>query len=224
MLPKEASARTLERLFRSKPVVELGAFYRSLKTRSRMSVFRRLKELDYLSSYSHAGRYYTLADIPRFDEHGLWFYQGIGFSQAGTLKSTVARLVDIARAGHTHPELQQLLRVRVQNTLLDLVREERIDRQRLDGRYVYLSVQSDRAGEQIAARGERLAGARKEPLPLPPATMIELLIEAIRSGQVKAAPSEIAERLKARGLVVTAEEVEAVFVRYGIDPGKKTAG
>ncbi len=222
MLTKEAAAKALQRLFRRQRVVDLDTLYRRLKTRSRMSVFRRLKELGYLSSYSHAGRYYTLADIPRFDEQGLWFYQGIGFSQAGTLKSTVVHLVDIARAGHAHPELQQLLRVRVQNTLLGLLQEARIDRQRIDRMYVYISVQSDRAVEQISVRRERLAAAQGERPPLPPSTIIELLIEAIQAGQVQVAPVELAKRLEARGLAVTAQEVEDVFVCSGVDPGKKT--
>ena len=33
--------------------------YETLQTRSRMSVFRRLQETDYISSYTHAGRFYT---------------------------------------------------------------------------------------------------------------------------------------------------------------------
>ena len=33
-----------------------------------MTVFRRLCKIDYLSSYTHAGRYYTLYEIARFDE------------------------------------------------------------------------------------------------------------------------------------------------------------
>ncbi len=85
MLSQEASTRSLQRLFRHTRVVDLDTLYRTLKTRSRMTVFRRLKDVDYCSSYSHAGRYYTLADVPRFDEHGLWLYHGIGFSEAGTL-------------------------------------------------------------------------------------------------------------------------------------------
>ena len=56
-----------------------------------MSVFRRLRELGYLSSYTHNGRYYTLAGVPDFDENGLWFHRGIGFSQVGTLKETAAQ-------------------------------------------------------------------------------------------------------------------------------------
>jgi len=36
-----------------------------------MTLFRKLKQLSYRSSYSHGGRYYTLDKIARFDEKGL---------------------------------------------------------------------------------------------------------------------------------------------------------
>ena len=42
----------------------------------------------YLSSYTHAGRYYTLENISKFDEQGLWFYRD------GTLKETTAVQVE----------------------------------------------------------------------------------------------------------------------------------
>ena len=30
-------------------------------------------------SYTHRGAYYTLTDIPDFDEYGFWFHQSVGF-------------------------------------------------------------------------------------------------------------------------------------------------
>ncbi|MBM4044859.1 MAG: hypothetical protein FJ279_07085, partial [Planctomycetes bacterium] len=131
--------RALRRLFRKSLVADLDALFEVLHTRSRMTVFRRLKDVGYLSSFSHTGRYYTLADIPQFDEHGVWHYRGVGFSRAGTLKRTTAELVRISEAGRTHPELEQIVRVRVHNTLLDLVEEKEIGRERLGGLYIYVS-------------------------------------------------------------------------------------
>jgi len=62
--------RALRRLFRKSLVADLDALFETLHTHSRMTVLRRLKDVGYLSSFTHTGRYYTLADIPRFDEHG----------------------------------------------------------------------------------------------------------------------------------------------------------
>jgi len=45
-----------------------------VQSTSRMTVFRRLSGVEYLCSYTHAGRYYTLFDIARFDSDGIWFY------------------------------------------------------------------------------------------------------------------------------------------------------
>ena len=60
MLDKVASVRALKRLFRRFPVADLNTLSRTLDTRSRMSIFRRLKDFGYFSSYTHAGSFYTL--------------------------------------------------------------------------------------------------------------------------------------------------------------------
>ena len=75
MLPPDSARQTLLALFRHQPTVELETLLNTLQTRSPMSVFRRLREIQYLSSFSHAGRFYTLAHIPTFDSFGLWFHQ-----------------------------------------------------------------------------------------------------------------------------------------------------
>ncbi|NOY26540.1 MAG: hypothetical protein GXP62_11760, partial [Oligoflexia bacterium] len=86
------ATKSVAKLFGRHPVHDIHALFDALGTTSRMTVFRRLKKTGYLSSYTHAGRYYTLANIPDFDDAGLWWHQGVGFSKAGTLKSTVALL------------------------------------------------------------------------------------------------------------------------------------
>ena len=108
------------RLVRVRRIVDIAALQASTGGRSRRSLFRDLKRLGYLSSFTHAGRYYTLEEIPQFDLDGLWFHEGVGFSRLGTLKETVGQLVREAPAGKTHGELRALLRVRVHNTLHDL--------------------------------------------------------------------------------------------------------
>lgn len=87
-------------------VADIGAILAALQTTSRMTAFRKLSELGYLSSYSHSGGYYTLQSIPQFDGDGLWLFEGVGFSRHGTLKDTVAILVDRAESGQLHRELQ----------------------------------------------------------------------------------------------------------------------
>ncbi len=223
MLTQQASARAIGKLFRRRPVVDLDALYRALETRSRMSVFRRLRGFEYLSSYTHAGRYYTLADIPCFDEEGLWHSRDIGFSRAGTLKESVARLVESGEAGRTHRELEELLRVRVHNTLLSLVREGRIDRQRIETMYLYVSVEADHASQQMAGRRERVTSSERAAPALTSSTIIEVLVEVIQTGQRRVMPTDVVKRLIDRDVAVTAEQVGQIFDRYGLAPEKKTS-
>ena len=223
MSTPDESPRALRRLFRRSLVADLDALFQALDTRSRMTVFRRLKEIGYLSSYSHTGRYYTLSDIPRFDEHGLWLYRGVGFARAGTLKRATVELVRTSEAGRTHPELEQLLRVRVHNTLLDLVEEEEIGREPLGGLYIYVSPEEAQAVAQLARRREILSGQAKVLGPLPSTTVIEVLVEAIQAEKIPLAPALVAKRLAGRGIAVSVEQVEQVFIRHGLDVEKKTA-
>jgi hypothetical protein len=45
----------------------LAELKQALGTEPALTVLRKLKEPDYLTSYSHRGHYYTLRDIARFD-------------------------------------------------------------------------------------------------------------------------------------------------------------
>ena len=218
----EQAHERLRRLIRRNRVVELPLLYEVLGTQSRMTVFRRLRETGYRSSFTHAGRYYTLADIPTFDEQGLWFYGDIGFSRVGTLKETTAVQVEQTPEGRTHAELRNLLRVRVHNTLLGLLREERIGREPLGQTYLYVSADPQRAAVQI---GERVAlrSLMAEVLRLPTEEeVVEVLVEALRAAPLIPAPDEISRRLMARGVNMEPRHVEHVYEAHQLVAGKKT--
>ena len=150
MLSPDASTEALTKLFAKEPVVGLNTLQKTLETSSRMSVFRRLSSIGYLSSYSHAGRYYTIKTVPVCDQDGLWQHQGGLFSKQGTLKETTWHLVETSEAGRTHEELRDRLRIRVQNSLLELVREKRIRREPFESVFLYLSADESRACAQEA--------------------------------------------------------------------------
>lgn len=221
MLPPVESRRALLRLFRKRLVVTLNPLLETLRTGARMSVFRRLSSLDYLTSYSHAGRYYTLRDIPEFDEKGLWHHLGVSFSRHGSLKNTVEHIVNDSEAGQTHPELEIILGVRVHNTLLDLVEEERIGRVPLERYFLYVSGKRRMAKAQIQRRREDLKREAAEPEEKPATeVVIEVLLEIIHGAKVQAEPLAIAARLAARGISVSAAQVGAILEEHGV---KKTA-
>lgn len=220
MLDPEQSRQTLTRLFQRQSIADLAALSTALETTSRMSVFRRLSALGYLSSYSHDGRFYTLRDIPPFDQDGLWRYQGVCFSRHGSLKATVERLVEQSDAGRTHAELHLSLQVRVHNTLLDLVEAKRIGRETLRGHYLYVSANPARAQSQFILRQQHSAELVWQPPEPPAVVVIEVLLDLVKSARVRPDAAPVAARLAARGLAVTVDQVEAIFSRYGL---KKTA-
>ena len=76
-------------LLRSK-IATLDELKQALGTAVDVTVFRKLKPLDYVTSYSHRGRYYTLREIARFDDKGLWSHSTVCFSQFGTLLAAAA--------------------------------------------------------------------------------------------------------------------------------------
>lgn len=204
--------------------MDFPSIEKAIHDRSRRSLFRDLASLGYLSSFTHAGRYYTLEATPQFDQHGLWFHKGIGFSRDGTLKATLIRLIEAAEAGYTHPELKALLRIRVHNTLLSLVQDKRIGREHIEKLYVYVSIKTKRAAEQVARRREWLEADIGVALDskIPITTVIEVMLELIRDSKTLIAPAEVVERLRIRGVPVTMNRVEQIFAQYGLEPQKKT--
>lgn len=226
MLSPNESRRVLLKLFRKKYIANLDELSRILDTRSRMSIFKRLKPLGYLSSFTDAGRYYTLADIAMFDTFGLWFYQDVGFSRAGTLKSTVIDIVNNSKGGKTPAELLNLLRLKVpnslHNTLHGLIKGKHLKRHRLQGLALYTSIDSDIARIQTTARLQKI----KSDLPITTAPSTEVtiavLVEAIRAGKSLVPPAIVSARLNARAMTISIDQVEQIYSQYGLDEEKKT--
>jgi hypothetical protein len=217
---KKSPAQRLKQLLGKEFMVTMDGLVKQSQDRSRRSLFRDLAAVGYLSSYTHAGRYYTLPDIPRFDDEGLWVHRGVGFSRAGTLKATVVELVNASEAGRTHQELSDRVRVRVHNTLLELVRAKRIQREQVLDQYLYLSTQPEQATRQLALRDEIMTRARA-PTPEPVVSVvIEVLSEVVSTARLKVDAKDISSRLCARGVVVAASEVERILESHGVE--KKT--
>ena len=217
MLSKPDALKALRTFFRKNQLAQLSDIYTLLDTKSRMSAFRRLRELDYLSSYSHAGRYYTLSSVARFDSQGLWFCAKVGFSRFGNLKQTLIQLIEQSIAGKTHKELENQLQVRVHNTLLGLVRSGEIIREAFEGAFLYLSSRADRAKVQHRCRLEGTLDHTEDILP--DGVVIEILAEIIRSNQVQINQHTIVSQLAARGIRITASQLEQVCTRLDL---KKT--
>ncbi|MEK7863906.1 MAG: hypothetical protein AAB295_11675 [Chloroflexota bacterium] len=215
MLDADSSRSALEKLFAHRPVADLPQLGDALGTHSRMSIFRRLSSLGYVSSYSHTGRYYALTSVADFDADGLWRYQGIGFSRDGTLKATVLRLVEGSDAGRTQRELRVRLGVRVHNPLLELVESKRLGRESFEAEYIYVSAKRALAATQMQRRGSLAALAPV--IVEAPSIEVEVLLEVIHGTRLPDPNAELlSARLVARGVRVNVAEVAAVLERHGL--------
>jgi hypothetical protein len=144
----------LESLLEKRKIATLEELKEALGTSSPMTVFRKLKPLGYQTSYSHRGKYYTLVRTPRFDERGLWQCDDVWFSRCGNLLATSQHLVETAEAGVTPVELAEVLHVEVKEPLLALYRAKRIEREKIENLYVYVSGDPGQRRSQLLRRRE----------------------------------------------------------------------
>ncbi len=141
------------------------------------------------------------------------------FSRFGNLQETVIQLVDQSIVGKTHEELERQLRLRVHNTLLDLVRSGKLTRELCEGVFVYLSMRADLAAQQLTGRREGTGDSAQDIVP--DGIVIEVLAEIIRTGRVQIDQDAILTRLAARGIGISASQLNRLCTRLDL---KKTPG
>lgn len=152
MRPYQYSSEDLKSLLRQQKIATMAELKEALGTGADVTVFRKLAELDYRTSYSHRGRYYTLDELASFDALGLWTFRAVYFSRFGTLVSTVEALVNGSEAGYDVAELDATLHVDPKAALLGLARAGRLARAEVSGRYIYLAADAATRRAQLAAR------------------------------------------------------------------------
>ena len=152
MRPTKFTTENIATLLRSQKIATLPELTAALGTDARRTVFRKLKELPYRTSYSHRGSYYTLDEIARFDELGLWSCRDVWFSAYGTLLSTAATIVEESECGCFVGELDNVLNVGTKDALRKLVRDARLSREMLAGQFLYCAADPGRRRQQLRAR------------------------------------------------------------------------
>lgn len=157
MRPTSFCSDVLRKLLLHDKIATLDELKHALGTQVDVTVFRKLRELDYLTSYSHGGRYYTLRQLARFDAEGLWSQESVWFSRHGTLLATVEFWVNHSPQGYFAEELARSLHVEVQDALRRLVERRRIARQTLSSLYLYTSTDSSTRHRQLLTRRSREA-------------------------------------------------------------------
>lgn len=184
---------------------------------SNMTLFRRLSEHGYYTSYNFNSRYYTIPEVAKFDNHGLWNYRQVRFSRFGTLKATIQHFVANSEMGYSVNELNHLLGVRVASLLLPLSNEGLIVREYLNG-WHYFSTEPRQREQQITRRRTTLERSQTARVILPQElddqSTIEALVGLVKNPDFE--PKDIRAYLKARGIRASLPAVKAFFARYDL--------
>lgn len=209
-------------LLQSKGMVTFEEIQNALGAASRATTFRYLKQVQYMRSYNHNGRYYAFRDPTRFDRWGLYAQGCIFFSRDGKLGNTVKRIVRESERGMTQRELQDLLKVRVQVLLLTAVRHDKIRRALVEGLYLYLHNDPTIGAAQLKSRHTLISSHRslQSPVIIDDHIVIEVLLALIRHPTYQ--PADVTRVLRGHVPSITKEQVIEVFSRYDLEAiGKK---
>jgi hypothetical protein len=178
---------------------------------SNMTAWRMLKTLGYISSYNFNAKYYTLADIPVFDDHGLWSHKNARFSRYGSLTKTLISLINSSSSGMEINALQETLGVYVSPVLTNLFHQDKLYREKIGTRFVYFGKEEKTCQAQLNKRRSKIEII--EPCSLPePKLIIAVLVELIQ--KVEFHPKQLIRRLSAKGVKIKSAEIEAIFQHY----------
>ncbi len=181
---------------------------------SRKTAWRILNDHGYLSSYNFNARYYTLIDIPKFDDYGLWSFRKVHFSQYGSLTKAIIELIKQSKAGFSAGEFENILKVPVKPSLLRLYRESRISREKVGAVYIYFAINTLQQERQLSERQSQLKSALEDSALPQPDRIIAVLVELIKKPHSE--PDAIAKRLSSRHVHITTREVKAIFTYYNL--------
>ena len=174
MRPVTFAASPLRRHLLRNKVADLPDLKRVLGTQTDLTVFRKLRQLGYLASYTHRGRFYTLSELARFGESGLWSHDAVWFSRHGTLLATAEAFVLASSNGRYANELADALHAEVQEPLRHLVLQGRLSRAELEGQFLYTAIDS------TTRRNQTLARRNAQAVPL-----------AVHAGALQVSPDEL---------------------------------
>ena len=160
---------SIEGYLREHQIAAIDELCEAVGNPCRRTVYRKLKALAYVSSYTHRGQYYTLPSVAAFDAEGLWECRQIWFSRYGNLLATAQAFVERSAAGYKAAELTETLHTECKHALNTLVQRQRIARERIEDCYVYFAAakaqrrqqhmhrQSDRASLSLLVENPELA-------------------------------------------------------------------
>jgi hypothetical protein len=175
-----------------------------------------LKDIGYTTSYNQNRKYYTLLEIAKFDEYGIFDHKGILFFRDGGIQELVIKEIDSSEKGYTAEELRNKIRTRVSNQLHQFVSKGLIIRKKYADFYVYYSIDDTTQQKQISNREKELkiSSTKEESEISSEKKTIRILLEIIQNP--KAQPHEIGNILRQEGLKISDFIIQNIFEKYDI--------
>lgn len=218
MRPKQYHKKTLIDLLFKKKIITMPKMINEIGC-SRFTLLRNLKahKHGYITSYNFNAAYYTLTDIPEFDNYGLWTFQDVRFSKYGSLTNTITQLIAHSPKGLEIKEIEEILCVNVATIVTKLFKQGCINREKVGGIFVYFNRCSSEMEKQLKKRQEEKR--EKISLLLPePERIIAVLVDFIQ--HPKSQLFEIYHRLSTTGIKISQDEINAILLYYNLNKKK----
>ncbi len=158
----------------------------------------KIKQWQAYTSYNQNGKYYTLPQIPQFDQYGLWRYKNVGFSKYGNLKKTIIHLVTASPAGLSGKQLGEILGLLPQSFLHHFRECPGIYREKHDGVFVYFSDIDDLCEKQVYKRSSLIC--RSAIVTISDTEAILILVAIIRQHGISAEDIAALSEIKKNGI------------------------
>ena len=118
-------------------------------------IWENLKKVGYYSSFTHNSKYYTLADIPEFNDNDIWFHNDpvigeIGFTKQKTASNLIVWLINSSQTGLTQRNLTDIMKIRICNQLNGLVKQSKIQKVKIGNKSYYFSIDENQYRQQYA--------------------------------------------------------------------------
>jgi len=219
MRPKKYHKKQLIDLLSKKKIITMQQMINEIGC-SRFTLLRNLKshQRGYLTSYNFNARYYTLTDIPEFDQYGLWTFQDVRFSKYGSLTNTIIQLIAHSPKGLEIEEIKEILNVNVAPIVTKLFQQGCINREKISGTYFYFNLSNSEREKQLKNRQNEKR--EKISLLLPePERIIAVLVDFIQHPQSQL--FGIYHRLSTTGINISQDEIKAIFLYYDLKKKKR---
>jgi len=129
--------------FRRQKIITIDQLV-ELLTCSVITARRRLKKWKTYTSINQNGRYYTLPQIPVFDEYGLWRYRTVLFSKHGNLTQTIVTMIGTSSKGLSATQIADILDLAPNSSFISRFKNvSGVKREKHRGRFVYFSDQPE---------------------------------------------------------------------------------